>query len=330
MPTVGRRGRGRGARRAGAPRAPCVVWLVGGARGAGTRRLGPAGGSSAAAGRGCRRHERSIYLLGTRPHSTHTKLESDTAHRRSAERPAMAATPAPRCAPGTLARAPAARAAAAISAAGSCSPQPAERGHRKSPPCPWKMCQESPSCGQGAHGAVRRAKCAAGEAPRGRQRRLEHPLQGTCRPYGGRARESGVAWRRGWELCAGCAREPHGAVECVFEQWRRRAFRCASRRQGKAAYARRIRFDARSIPKHGRHHAAIASARKSPLMEAGASLPQGARGARRMRRNDGWGKGYPAVWCAGMSAPSVKSGTKAALHGSLARNHMLKVTHPTR
>ena len=92
------------------------------------------------------------YVQGTQPHSTRTKLESDAAHRRSAERPAMAATPAPRCAPGTLARAPAARAAAAISAAGSCSPQPAERGHRKSPPCPWKMCQESPSCGQGAHG----------------------------------------------------------------------------------------------------------------------------------------------------------------------------------
>ena len=141
---LGARGRRRGARRAPRPRPRAT-------RG-GSRRLGPAGGSGAATGRGCRRHERSIYLLGTRPHSTHTKLDSDTAHRRSAERPAMAATPAPRCAPGTLARAPAARAAAAISAAGSCSPQPAERGHRKSSPCPWKMCQESPSCGQGAHG----------------------------------------------------------------------------------------------------------------------------------------------------------------------------------
>ena len=56
----------------------------------------------------CTRHTTTLY--------SHTKLESDAAHHRSQSDAAMAETPAPHCAPGTLAHAPAARAAAATPA----------------------------------------------------------------------------------------------------------------------------------------------------------------------------------------------------------------------
>ena len=55
---------------------------------------------------------------------------------------AVAATPAPGCAPGIFEHAPAARAAAVMSAAGGCSPQSAKRAS-KIAARPWKMRKES-------------------------------------------------------------------------------------------------------------------------------------------------------------------------------------------